>query len=133
MVWRELIKSSDFPGDWYGWTTNQISHFWLGVFFACIGTVVCVLVIGEFPEKLHLLALIGVSYLLFELIFQGWKGWDTIEDWLFVCAYGAGNAILTFTEKTPGDFVADADLRTAAIGFAMAGGHLAVGIAKRLR
>jgi hypothetical protein len=132
-LWRELAKSDSFPRDWYGWTTNQISHFWLGVFAACVGTVLTVFAAGEFPPKLLLFAFIATGYLAFELIFQGWKGWDTIEDWIFVCAYGAGNAILTFTEQSPGSFVADADLWIAAAGFGMAAGHLAVGIAIRLR
>jgi hypothetical protein len=132
-LWRELATPDNQARNWYEWSTNQISHFGLGIFAAYVGTFLTFSAIGEFPPKMMLFAFIGVSYLLFELIFQGWKGWDTIEDWIFFCAYGAGNAILMFTEQSPGSFVADADFWIAGVGLGMAAGHLMVGIAIRLR
>lgn len=132
-VWAELTVSDSFPDDWYKWASNQGTHFTLGVAAACLGTVLWVHVAGEFPDKLWLFVSIAAIYAAFELAFQGWKGWDTVEDWIFVSVYGAGNAVLVFTEIQPGLLAATAHLDKAALGFGMFFGHLAAGIAWRLR
>ena len=76
---------------------------------------------------------IGAGYLAFELCFQKWQGWDTVEDWLFVVAYGAGAAISSVTEREAGSLNADIDLRGVAWVVALATGHMAVGVGIRLR
>jgi hypothetical protein len=132
-IWTSLTTPSAYRGDWYGWATNQLGHVMIGMALACAGTVAYFMVLGEFPFKWHLFAVIGCGYLAFELTFQKWQGWDTLEDWLFVCAYGAGGAITTVTEYEIGSLVADIDLRGVAWAFALAAGHLAVGVGLRLR
>lgn len=133
MIWHDLTTPSSFARDWYGWATNQMGHFVLGAVFACAGTVLWYWAWGEFPHKEWLFVFIGAGYLAFELCFQKWQGWDTVEDWLFVCAYGAGAAISSVTEREPGSLTADIDLRGVAWAMALAAGHLAVGIGIRLR
>jgi hypothetical protein len=133
MIWHTLTTPDAYPRDWYGWATNQLGHVMIGLALACGLTLVYFWAAGEFPYKLHLFAVIGCGYLAFELAFQKWQGWDTIEDWLFVCAYGAGGAIGTVTEAEIGSLTADLDLTAVAWAFAAAAGHLAAGIGWRLR
>jgi hypothetical protein len=133
VIWRALITPDRFPRDWYGWATNQLGHIMIGLALACGLTLVHFWALGEFPYKLHLFALIGAGYLAFELAFQKWQGWDTVEDWIFVCVYGAGGAIGTVTEREVGSLIAALDLTAVAWAFAAAGGHLAAGIGWRLR
>lgn len=131
-IWSTLTKPSAYPRDWYGWATNQLGHVMLGVMLACGITVAYFWAAGEFPFKWHLFAFIGGAYLAFELVFQKWQGWDTVEDWLFVCAYGAGGVIATVTEYEVGSLVADIDLRGAAWALAGVAGHISVGVAVRM-
>ena len=132
-IWRELTTPSDFARDWYGWATNQMGHFVLGAVFACAGTILWYWLAGEFPRREWLFVFIGAGYLAFELCFQKWQGWDTVEDWLFVVAYGAGAAISSVTEREAGSLTADIDVRGVAWAMALAAGHLAVGVGLRLR
>jgi hypothetical protein len=130
---RDLLTPSSFHDDWYGWATNQMGHAMIGMAMACVLTVAYFYVAGEFPFKWHLFAVISCGYAAWELAVQKWQGWDTVEDWLFVCAYGAGGAILAVSEYHVGSLVADLDLRQAVWAFLLFAGHLAVGIALRLR
>jgi hypothetical protein len=99
-----LFKSDDFAGKPYGFTTNQISHAvavgFLGLVYGV--TFVWFVAFGEFPYKWALIVFAGVAYAAYELIDQGWHGWDTVEDWWFVNVYGVIGPVLTFTEVEPG-------------------------------
>ena len=91
-------KPSRFYGDPEGWVANQTGHMRAGlawVFWACFGYFI---IFEEFPVRWHIFIAIGITYLGFELIKQGWKGWDTIEDWWFVVLYGAGAPLAVFRE-----------------------------------
>tara|TARA_R110000851_G_scaffold120168_1_gene248367 strand:- start:785 stop:1186 length:402 start_codon:yes stop_codon:yes gene_type:complete len=99
-----LFKSDGFAGEPYGFTTNQISHAvavgFLGLVYGV--TFVWFVTFGEFPYKWVLIVFAGVAYAAYELIDQGWNGWDTIEDWWFVNVYGVIGPVMTFSEVEPG-------------------------------
>jgi hypothetical protein len=98
-----ILEADDFPNDWYGWVTNQISHIGLGVFLVFVVCLSSFGLIGEMPYKNAVYALVLFGYLSFEMGVQGWREWDTLEDTAFVTFYGAGGALAGFSEVTPGD------------------------------
>ena len=106
------IKPDDFYADGYGFTTNQTSHAvaigFLG--FVYTSTLFYFLLFGEFPYKTHIAAFSAIGYLVFELVTQGWKKWDTIEDWWFVNVYGVWGPLSTFSEVEVGSPKISADL-----------------------
>lgn len=53
---------------------------------------------GELPYKFQIFTTLAGMYFLYELFFQGWKGIDTIEDWVFFSIYGVMGTILSFNE-----------------------------------
>lgn len=126
-----VFKPDDFARDWYGFLSNQSSHVMLGVFWAWVSAGVFYAVVGEYPLKAEAWAILTGLYVLYELFWQGRNGWDTVEDTLFVCVYGAGGAYAAFSEVTPGDPRLFLDI-DAPIPFAVvAGVHLATGAAWR--
>lgn len=104
-VWRDFLailrRPSSFERDAYGWATNQISHVGLGMFGVWIMCLVMFAVLGEFPFRATVFVAFTAAYLFFELRAQRWKGWDTIEDVMFVCVYGAGGTLASFREFEP--------------------------------
>lgn len=127
MKMTSLFDPDDFTGDWYGWMTNQASHIGLGVlltFFLCVGLF---LTFGEMPYKIAVLAVIATGYLAFEFGVQRWRGWDTIEDTVFVVGYGASGALVGFSEVTPGSAQLSVNLVDLLPYFAVASVHLLAG------
>lgn len=98
---QRLFPNESFPGDWYGWLTNQISHIALGMLLAAIVSGGFYLAAGEFPVKIWAWMFCAISYAILELIRPG-ELLDSIEDWVFVAVYGSGASLLAFTEVMPG-------------------------------
>lgn len=122
-----IFKPDSFSKDWYGFLTNQISHVALGTILTWAVTVFCLVSIGEFPYKEHVFISLAVMYFLYEIIFQGWYGWDTIEDWIFFSVYGAGGTVMTFHEYDVGSGLATFDITAPSFIFPIMGVHLLLG------
>jgi len=100
-----IFEPDAFPNDWYGWCTNQISHIFVGLFAVFVLCILAFFVIGEMPHKAAVYSVVLCGYVAFEVIAQGWRGLDTIEDTVFVTAYGAGGILAGFTEVEAGSTV----------------------------
>lgn len=98
------MKSDNFAGRPYGFTTNQISHAAAVGFigFVYLGALFWYHLAGEYPPKLSIVAVAAIGYLAFELVSQGWQGWDTLEDWWFVNVYGVWAPLTAFSELEQG-------------------------------
>lgn len=131
-IFAELRSPSDFGQDWYGYATNQLSHFVLGFTMACLFSALHFAVFGEFMEKGALWFIIAFIYALWELGVQRWRGIDSVEDWLFYSVYGAGAAILFFNEIEPGSPVLITSMEYVMPFIALLYGHIAAGIIARI-
>lgn len=86
-VFRE---PSAFENDPVNWAYSQIGHGYLGMALTTTITWTLFHVGGHYPNDWIIAGIVMIGYLLWwELDLQGWRGWDTIEDTLFVAA-GAG-------------------------------------------
>lgn len=128
-----LFEPDDFRRDWYGFLTNQMSHTLLGIFIVWIMTVIGYLILGELPYRNMLFALTLVGYILYEIVFQGWRGWDTIEDTLFVAVYGAGGTLIAFTEYQYGSASVIFDIYAALPMLTLVSIHLVLGVLYRIK
>ena len=130
-----LFKSDDFAGRPYGFTTNVISHVtavgFLGLVYG--SCVIYYFIAGELPYKAHLIVFAGVSYALYELIDQGWNGWDTIEDWWVVNVYGVIGPVMTFSEVAAGFPIVSVNLFAPLPFIALFAAHTAAGAYVRSR
>jgi hypothetical protein len=126
-----LTEPSAFLDDWYGWLTNQAGHILLGVFIAFFMCVAAFFVMGELPYRIEVFAACLLGYAAFELFTQGWQGYDTLEDTVFVVAYGCGAPLSAFHEISAGSADVSVDLRALVAFFIMAAIHLAFGVAFR--
>lgn len=124
-------ESDGFWRDPYGWLTNQLGHLALGVGLAWLVSVGVFLIFGELPYRIAAWALIVLGYLAFELTAQGWRGWDTIEDTIFVGFWGAGGALYLCRETTPMTSLVTFDLIEAAPFIAGLALHLRIGTRDR--
>lgn len=131
-ILEELRTTQDFDGDWYGYATNQLSHFVLGFAMACVFSAMHFWTFGEFAEKGALWFTIAFLYAIWELGVQRWRGIDTIEDWVFYSVYGAGSAILFFNETTPGSPILTTSMEYVMPFVAILFGHLGIGILVRI-
>lgn len=131
-IFRELHKTDDFSSDWYGYATNQLSHFVLGFTAACVFSALHFWSFGEFAEKGALWFTIAFTYAIWELGVQRWRGLDSIEDWVFYSVYGAGAAILLFNETEPGSPILTTSMEYTPPFMALLYGHLAIGIVARI-
>jgi hypothetical protein len=127
-----MIQPDNFKADPYGYVTNQISHMGaVGCLVFVYGVVLFVfLVAGEFPPKWAIILGAAVSYSLIEAL-QGWRGWDTIEDWLFVVFYGVTIPVMVFSEVEPGSDQFCGGLMDLMPWVLIMGAHLLIGSAAR--
>lgn len=130
-AFARAFAQDDFRGDWYGYLTNQVSHIGLGVALAVAVSFAGLHIWGEYPIKLHAWALILAVYVSTEVL-RGWSGWDSAEDTAFV-TYGATGVFLVFREIAPGNDALIAHAGQAVFLVILAGGHLAGGVATRMR
>lgn len=126
-----LIEPDAFLDDWYGWLTNQAGHVLLGVFMAFFLCVVAFFALGELPYRIDVFAVCLIGYLAFELLTQGWQGYDTIEDTVFVVGYGCGAPLSAFHEVSAGSPDVSFDLFALTPFFVASAIHLACGVAFR--
>lgn len=124
-----MIAPSAFKGDPLGWLGNQTGHaFGVGALgMVYIPTMASFVLAGEFPPKWALVICAGIIYLAFELLSQGWRGADTVEDWIFVVGYGVFGSACAFSEVAPGNPVAAFDAMAAAPIVTVMAVHLAFG------
>lgn len=79
-----LNEPEDFPDDAYGYLTNQISHIWLGL---GIPTAYCFVLdkVSHYPSQILAVTFTVLVYFLWwELMVQGWRKLDSLEDTFFV-------------------------------------------------
>ena len=131
-MYAELSRAEAYKDDWYGYATNQLSHFAIGVATAALLSQFYFAVFGEFVEKAALWFVVAFGYMMFEITKQGWKGRDTLEDWMFFAVYGAGLPIFLFHEVAPGSPVLMINSQLIVPLFAVIFAHLLGGIVSRL-
>ena len=95
---KELTTPSSFDRDWYGYLTNQAAHALSGCVVVGLICAITFLLKGDMPYKVNVFWGVAVSYAAKELIWDRWNGLDTVEDFLFVVAYGAGGTLITFSQ-----------------------------------
>ena len=127
-----IIEPDSFQGKPLAWAGNQCGHMVIGLFTVFYACMACYVVTGELPMRSALFWVILAGYLLFEIVTQGWRGADTVEDTVFVAAYGAGGTLSGFKEVSPGDLDIIFNMAQAAPVFFAATAHLAFGMAFRL-
>jgi hypothetical protein len=126
-----LTEPSAFLDDWYGWLGNQSGHMCVGVVMSFCIVVVSYIVVGELPYRINVFAACLLGYVAFELLTQGWQGYDTVEDTVFVVGYGAGAPLSAFHEISAGSSEVSLDLLALVVFFVIAAIHLAFGVAFR--
>jgi hypothetical protein len=126
-----LTEPSAFLNDWYGWLTNQGAHIFAGMFVAFWMCVISLFVMGELPYRVDVFAACLMGYIAFEMFFQGWRGYDTIEDTVFVVGYGAGGPLSALNEIAAGGADASINIIGLIVFFVIAPIHLAFGVAFR--
>ena len=131
-IWQELSTPEVFRDDWYQWSSNQATHFVIGLSAAAGLSFLLYIVSGEFPIKWQVWSFIAVAYFLWEVEIQGWKGFDTIEDWLFVCIYGAGASLFLFTEIEPGRPELITSMQFVPLFMAIFWAHIVTGVVVRI-
>lgn len=89
---------------------NGAGHIGLGVWLAMAVCGLWLLMAGEFPRREGIWVVIAVGYMAWEMVRQGWRGKDTISDWVFVALYGSGGALYCFKEVVRGSDVVTASL-----------------------
>lgn len=124
---KEFFIADDFKFSPYGYITNQISHVALGCFSSFMLSILFFMLHDEYPIKEKIIIFIFISYILKEIFLDKWVGFDTIEDILFVCFYGAGGSILSFSEVSPRNFSLIFDPYWCAIVLPAVALHLCVG------
>lgn len=84
LVGLTMLDPDDFKNDPYGYVTNQISHIFLGF---SLTTFYCFVIdkMSHYPDQtLSALIISGMYFIWWEILRQGWYGWDTIEDTAYV-------------------------------------------------
>jgi hypothetical protein len=132
---KKWFEPDNFAGQPYQFLTNQIGHAFMvgGVMLVYAVVMASWFVMGEFPPKWSIIAGAAILYPAYELICQGWQGWDTVEDWWFVVVYGVAGPVTSFTETVPGEAKAVFDLMAALPFIAVLCVHLAIGSFVRSR
>ena len=133
-VFSTFTTPDGFRGDWYGYVTNQVSHWALGSLAAlaiCSGWYG---LSGELPYRWQIAVIVAVIYVGKELLLDGWQGLDTVEDFVFTVVYGSGGAAMVFYEVDglPAGEVAFSIALAAPLSAAPLA-HLALGCFARLR
>jgi hypothetical protein len=129
------FRPDSFRNDPYGYVTNQIGHAFMvgGVLFVYAVVMGVFWITGEFPPKWGIIAGGSITYAAYELLAQGWRGGDTVEDWWFVSVYGITGPVVSFTEMTPGSMLAVFDMRAALPFIVLLSVHIAFGAWLRSR
>ena len=109
-LWAVLNTPSDFKGDPYSALLNQWGHYAMGAGVFIFTCCACYVVLGQMPSRpLVAWSLIGFYVLVIEWRIQGWRGWDSVEDALFV-AMGILTVSTTVHEVGSNGWVSTIDL-----------------------
>lgn len=128
-----LLQSDNFRNDWYGYSTNQLSHALLGFLASCIVSYISYLYLGEFWSKELIWCTTATIYICFEALQkQSNNIWDCVEDFIFFAVYGAGSGYLLFDEVSPGSPEVKTNILYTLKVVGIIGSHLLVGISLRL-
>lgn len=128
-----MLAPDNFRGQPYGYLTNQLGHIGLGVLLVFLASRGWFEIAGEYPVRLHVWVIIFAGYFVgWELWLQGWRGFDSIEDTIFTCFYGAGAPLWAFYEVAPGIPTLEVNLPALDMFFLAAGAHLAIGVGFRI-
>lgn len=100
---REITTPENYRRNWYGYATNQLSHMMLGFIYCSLMSSIHWGFFHEFAHKQVLFSFVAATYAAFELGTQKWRGWDTVEDWMFFALYGGGVPVLLFDEIEVGN------------------------------
>lgn len=112
--------------DWYGWLTNQLCHFVLGVGLAALISWAGLKLTGEYPVKWQAWLIAAIPYAWTEVA-RGGDWADALEDWIFVCLYGGAGAMAAFSEIDTGSPLLSVDLDAGMLVLSIMAAHLAVG------
>jgi hypothetical protein len=126
-----LTEPSAFLDDWEGWLGNQTGHIFAGMFTAFWICAASFVLMGELPYRVDVFVACLLGYFAFEIFFQGWKGYDTIEDTVFVVGYGVGGPLSALSEIAAGGADASINIIGLIVFFVIAPIHLAFGVAFR--
>ena len=127
-----LFEPNNFRADPEGWVGNQSGHTLCGFVAAMVVSILWFVFTGEMPVSEHGWAVVALGYLAFELATQGWKGWDTLEDWVFVAVYGNGAAFYTAKESAPGTMLVIVNVAELCVIVAIVSLHFLIGFLIRL-
>ncbi len=128
----KILEPDAFRGQPLAWAGNQCGHFVLGMFSAFFICVTFFYVIGELPYRAHVFWIIALAYVSFEVYGQGWRGWDTVDDTVFVVAYGTGGTLAGFTEHQVGSLQPVPDMQILTTFAVVMTAHLIMGMVFRL-
>lgn len=90
----DLKVPDDFKDNPYGYITNQISHIYLGFFFSVFYCFVLDKVTGFPDQTWAILIVTGIYLFWWELLNQGWRGFDTVEDTFYFFAGAASFLVI---------------------------------------
>ncbi len=127
-----LLTPSNFKNNWYGWVTNQWAHALLG---QCLFGVIMLATFttGEFASRTTVWCAMAVAYIGWEIATHaGGKWWDAIEDFVFVCCYGAGWVAAVFKEIEPGRSIVSGDANSVLPIIGLFAFHSALGVLLRV-
>jgi hypothetical protein len=92
-------KPSAFEGQPVMWAYSQIGHGYLGMAVTTIITWLLLYFGGSYPNDLLIAVAVPIVYFFWwEIDIQGWRGWDTIEDSLFVAIGSALFIVIDMSE-----------------------------------
>lgn len=127
-----IFEPDNYKNNWYGWITNQCGHMVLGqiMFVAAMG--LAWFSMSEFPSRNAAWVTITVIYAIFEFVIQRGYKWDSLEDAIFVCLYGAGIPAMTLYEIEPGSTMFRGDFMLIIPVVALFCFHATVGVLIRV-
>lgn len=89
-----FFKPDDFKSKPYGYLTNQLGHIFLGFGITTWYTWIITYLSGVYPSQvLSFFVCVTLYLVVWELIVQGWRNFDTIEDTAY---FGMGSSVYLF-------------------------------------
>lgn len=132
-IFKILTTPNDYGKDWYGFATNQIAHASIGIFLTWLVCVASWWISGDLPDRIDVFLGIAFVYAAKEIFLDRWQGRDTVEDFVFVVAYGAGGTLLAFQQIEPRSDIVTLKITEALPVLAVFSLHLFVGIVERVK
>lgn len=121
-----MITPSNFRADPLGWAGNQAGHLLIGAAVAFAAAMSGLWLMGEYPSRWVIAAVVAVVYLAIELPQCGGLA-DTLEDIMFCCGYGVAIFVFTFREVEPGNSLLVFNPQAATAPLAVLAVHFAAG------